>query len=528
MAQTADNTRILLALLLLQNIPTFTIELAAKVYNVGEHQLRSRQNEIRTRRNSTPKMRHLSSLEESAVVQFVFDTHARGFPLQVHFIKDMADALLADRGILPVKTQWADDFVQRHPELTAYLTQDLNNETTECSDLVAISDWFAMVEDMIAKFNIQPEDIWSLDEIDFEMEVAETGYFVATSEGQQSSTPVEAGNRGWATAIHAISGGGQAIPPFLIFAGQHQIDHWRQNNDVPPNWQIAVSKESSPSGQLDVDWLEHFHWHTRKQPPSRYRLLIVDGHRKYCPVDFQRYCWGYRIILLSVPDRSSYMLQPFDVGCLRSVKRIYYREPRPLTRSQITSIDETEFFSAFCASYRATMTEDKIQNAFKEAGLAPFNPRRVTSKLGVQPRTPSPAAETAQPLTPITSRTPETIPETQYDSKNLQKRVIDNVGSSLDSISEAITCFEKERSILLRKLALKDARIWELEEENEASSRRKRVKNNHVRDDGRMAIAIGQSRIDQVDADTQVAAESSRSRRHVKSAGPGVRHCRMH
>jgi hypothetical protein len=41
-----------------------------------------------------------------------------------------------------------------------------------------------------------------------------------------------------------------------------------------------------------------------------------------------------------------------------------------------------------------------------------------------------------------------------------------------------------------------------------------------------MTVENGQSQIDQMDVDTQVVAESSRSGGHGRSEGPKVRHCR--
>ena len=65
----------------------------------------------------------------------------------------------------------------------------------------------------------------------------------------------------------------------------------------------------------------------------------------------------------------------------------------------ITHVSKTKFFPAFYNAFQATMTERNIQSAFRGAGLIPFNPKSVVSKLDVQIRTPPPVEEIV-PSTP--------------------------------------------------------------------------------------------------------------------------------
>jgi hypothetical protein len=50
---------------------------------------------------------------------------------------------------------------------------------------------------------------------------------------------------------------------------------------------------------------------------------------------------------------------------------------------------------AFYAAFQAAMTEQNIKGGFKGAGLVPFDPESVVSKLDVQLQTPTPAEEEA-------------------------------------------------------------------------------------------------------------------------------------
>ena len=60
---------------------------------------------------------------------------------------------------------------------------------------------------------------------------------------------------------------------------------------------------------------------------------------------------------------------------------------------------ELQHFPAFYNAFQATMTERNIKSAFRGAGLIPFNPKSVVSKLDVQIQTPPPVEEIV-PSTP--------------------------------------------------------------------------------------------------------------------------------
>ncbi|KAJ0126744.1 Uncharacterized protein HZ326_30153 [Fusarium oxysporum f. sp. albedinis] len=63
----------------------------------------------------------------------------------------------------------------------------------------------------------------------------------------------------------------------------------------------------------------------------------------------------------------------------------------------------------------------------------------------------------------------------------------------------------------MHKTALLEAEVEDLREANATQSRKKRAKRTRLQDSSRMTIGTGQSQIDQIDVDTQIVAESSRS-----------------
>jgi hypothetical protein len=118
-------------------------------------------------------------------------------------------------------------------------------------------------------------------------------------------------------------------------------------------------------------------------------LLIIDGYKSYCLLEFQDYCKENKIITLCMPSHSSHLLQPLDVVPYSLLKRYYGDGISLLARSSIYYIDKETFLPAFKAAFEKTFTQENICAGFRGAGLVPYNPDAVLSKLDVRLRTPT-------------------------------------------------------------------------------------------------------------------------------------------
>jgi hypothetical protein len=357
------------------------------------------------------------------------------------------------------------------------------------------------------------------------MGLIQSGMAVTGSERQGRPKSVQPGNRKWITAIPAINADGQSIPPFIIGAGQYHLANWYRDSNLPADWVIATSQNGWTNNELGLEWLKHFDRSTAKRSVSLYRLLVLDGHESHHSVDFERYCQDHKIITLCMPAHASHLLQPLDVGCFSVLKNAYGREIEHLIRCSITHISKTEFFPAFYAAFQATFTESNIQGAFRGAGLYPLDPETVISKLDVQLRTPTPPGEAAEPSSPWTSKTPKTVTENQSQSDYLTRRIRRHNSSSPESIIEALHCLSKGAEAVMHKVTLLVAENKELRQANKILSRRRRQKKTRLQNGGTMTLQEASQAIDQIDVDTQVAGESSRSGGRGRSIGPGVRRC---
>ena len=101
-----------------------------------------------------------------------------------------------------------------------------------------------------------------------------------------------------------------------------------------------------------------------------------------------------------MPAHSSHLLQPLDVGCFSPLKRSYGKEIENLIRTHVTHITKVEFFTAFKNAFFASLGEENVRGGFRGAGLVPFNPDAVLSKLDVKLRTPTPLGPSSLITTP--------------------------------------------------------------------------------------------------------------------------------
>ncbi|KAH7463246.1 hypothetical protein FOMA001_g18207 [Fusarium oxysporum f. sp. matthiolae] len=525
MSQSNKEAQILLALHAYQADPKLSLRRAAKIYEVNFSTLYRRNSGMQARSDCIPNNRKLSDLEEQIIVQYILDLDLRGFPSRHRDVEEMANRLLADRDASPVGKRWAINFIKRQPQLKTCFQRRYDYQRAKCEDLIAIRNWFRLLRNTIAKYGIRSDDIWNFDETGFMMGVISSGIVVTSSERRGNPKSVQPGNREWVTAIQAINAEGQAIDPFIVVAGQYHLANWYQESNLPATWAIATTQNGWTDNETGLEWLKHFDRCTTDRSVGAYRLLILDGHESHQSADFQIYCEENNIITLCMPPHSSHLLQPLDVGCFGLLKKAYGREIERLIRRSITHISKTEFFPAFYAAFQETITEANIKGGFRGAGIAPFDPEVVISKLDVQLRTPTPAEEEAQQAQSWTSRTPRTVLEAGSQSEYLQRRIRRHHSSSPESILEALQSLTKAVKRNMHETALLRAENRELRQANEILSRRRRAKRTRLQNRGSMTIQEGHDLIDQMDVDIQIVAESSRSGGQGSSAQPRVRRC---
>ena len=504
---TQNEGRISLAISAINQGQLQSVRRAAKSYDAVRTTLRRRRTGIRPRRDCTPNLRKFTDLEESVIIQHALDLDSRGFPPRLGAVEDMANQLLAARGGGKVGINWPSNFIKRTPELKTRFNRKYDYQRAKNEDPKAIQEWFGRVRNIIAKYGIHEDDIFNFDETGFMMGVASTAKVVTASERRHRPKSVQPGDREWTTVIQGINARGWAIPPFVIFAGQYHLSAW-YSEEIPGDWVLSVSENGWTTNELGFEWLQHFEKHTKPRTTGGWRLLIIDGHESHDSLQFQDFCKEKNIITACMPSHSSHLLQPLDVGCFAPLKRAYGKQVEDFIRNGINHITKLEFLPAFKAAFEASFTQSNIKGGFRGAGLVPYDPEAVISKLDVQLRTPTPpAAEDA----PWESKTPSNTLELASQNKLIKDKIACHQNSSPTPINEAVDQFLKGAHKMAHRLAILEAENADLRKANELATQRKQRKKKRIQQRGSLAIQDGLNLIDQSAVNTQISEEMRQS-----------------
>ena len=483
-----QEARIILAIEAIYTTKEMSIRQAAKIYNVPETSLRYRikgrvaKAELRNGRHQ------LTSNEEETIVSYILDLDSRGFPPRIYGVEDMANLLLEMRHAKPVGKLWAHRFVRRHSELKTRFSRAYDFQRALCEDPELINAWFQLIANMRAKYAIQDADFYNFDETGFMMGVICSSMVVTRTDRRGRGKQLQPGNREWATAIECVSSDGFVLPPFLIVQGVNHLTSWYTGTDLPPSWVIKPSQNGWTDNETAMDWIRHFDQHTDIRRKGAYRMLVLDGHESHVSAQFEAFCKEKNIITLCLPSHSSHLTQPLDVGCFSVLKRMYGKELEDFIKAHINHITKPEFFIAFKAAHLATMTSKNIKAGFRGAGLVPYDPQSVLSKLDVKLRTPTPTETPFPEADPWVSQTPHGPTEAVSQSEFVRNRINIHQGSSPTSMFSAVKQLAKGTELIAQRMVLMEDELRTLRKANEALAKRRRTKRTRLQAGGALTI----------------------------------------
>jgi hypothetical protein len=314
----------------------------------------------------------------------------------------------------------------------------------------------------------------------------------------------------------------QAIPPFIIFAGQHHLSAWYEGNDIPSNWPISLSDNGWTTNEVTLDWLKHFIKHTKDQRVGGYQLLILDSHESHHSVDFDQLCKDSNIIALCMPPHLLHLLQPLDVGCFSPLKRAYGDQIGHLICDSINHITKLEFLPAFYAAYKKSITKENICASFRGAGLVPHDPEAVIGKLDIRLRMPTPPALES---TIWEARTPSNAREIEAQSTLICNRIQRHKSSSPASIIAALETLRKGAEKIAYRAALMGDRIASLERANQAATTRRARKKKRIQKQGTLTKEEGEDVIAQKEVEQQIEGEARQGRTRSGASRQALARC---
>lgn len=291
--------------------------------------------------------------------------------------------------------------------------------------------------------------------------------------------------------------------PFLVVQGKNHLANWYTDGGLPCDWVIKPTENGWTNNETGLEWIKHFDKHTTARAKGPYRMLVLDGHESHESAEFQEYCKAHNIITLGLPPHSSHLTQPLDVGCFSVLKRAYGRQIETFIKAHINHITKVEFFLAFVAAYKESMTAQNAQAGFRGAGLVPFDPQVVLSKLDVKLRTPDPSRPSTANSNPWVSQTPSNPTEALSQTNLVRNRISRHQGSSPTPLFETVRALAKGTEQMAHEMTLLSAEVRTLRAANEALSKRRRAKKTRVRQGGALTVENAQDVLAQKEAEEQ-------------------------
>lgn len=525
MASTSYDSRINLALLALKNDQKLSVRKAAKLYSVDHSTLTRRTKGQSSRRDIRANSMRFSKLEEEAIVRRVLELDSQGFPVRLSSVEDMANRLLSERDASHVGVNWASNFVRRQPELKTRLSRPYDYQRALCEDPEKIQGWFERVQRVKHENNVHDDDIWNFDETGFLMGVIGPVLVVTSSDRRANTKLIQPGNREWVSVIQGVNSEGCTIPPFIVFKGNWHMSNWYGEEGLPYGWQSRTTKNGWTTNETALEWIKHFDKSSRTNQKGVYRLLILDGHESHHSDAFEEYCRTNNILTLCMPPHSSHLLQPLDISCFGPLKKAYSRQIEDLVRGGQTHIGKESFLPAFKEAFHIALTSKNIQAGFQGAGLVPYDPERVISKLDVRIFTPTPQNSRPPSSQAWVSQTPNNPFEANSQTNLIKNKVVRHQNSSPTQILDALDQFAKGTSQVMYELALLRAENRNLRRVNNELSRRRRTKKRRLQQGGTLSQEDIDALTAQDDVTRQIQGEEGKNQEGGQSTQSYERRC---
>lgn len=339
------------------------------------------------RQSTARRSTKLTISQEEALVNDIFDLDKRGYPLHISDVETMASfkrhlAYLDESKDIPKKgwevgIKWAEDFVARTPELEACLKRNkAYHDDTKFESLELASRWFKLIQETKAQYEISDNNIFTLAEVRFLINPLSIAIATTPAQHQQRTRTRGHEQHRWATVLQAIGAAGQVIPPTVIFKDDHYLRSW-YTDDTPRGWLINNSTDGCNTFKILGDWKNVFNFHTKEREPGTWRLLIQNSPKAGLAADWDMYCKSSQIIPICIPPGLSSLLQPLELGCIKSLNTAYQAYIKTLRRHRTTSMTDNEFLVGLEESLALSLTAENITAGFQTSGIVPFNPRAV-------------------------------------------------------------------------------------------------------------------------------------------------------
>ncbi|ODM16160.1 hypothetical protein SI65_08594 [Aspergillus cristatus] len=173
--------------------------------------------------------------------------------------------------------------------------------------------------------------------------------------------------------------------------------------------------------------------------------------------------------------------EPLDIGCFTVLKRSYGSLIDQKMRCGTNHINKLDFLAAYPQAHMEAFKPDIIQNSFTAAGLVPFNPNQVLSKLNIRLRTPTPPGSRPTSRSSIFSpKTPANVNELLKQASSIKAFLKQRSNSPPTPSKTALNQLIKGCQIAMHNGILLEQENKQLRAENTVQKQKRAHINRHI------------------------------------------------
>ena len=286
-----------------------SLRAAAAAYNLDPSTLSRRRKGQRNRVESHEEQQTLSREQERLLVQWLLEAEQAGHAFNHAQLRDMASIIhKASGGDGHIGKSWASNFPRRNPGVHTKKGVSIANQRVHTLYSTVFDNWFSQLNALIMKKAITPTHTWNMDETGNALGPCANQTIVGTTDTKRSYVST-AEDREWVSVIECISALGKSLVPLVIFKGKHVQSQWFIPGKTP-DWVYTSSANAYTSNDIGLQWLRDIFIPktTANLAPGQYRLLLLDGHRSHCTLDFMWECFQHKIIPYYLVAHASHIL----------------------------------------------------------------------------------------------------------------------------------------------------------------------------------------------------------------------------
>jgi hypothetical protein len=191
-----------------------------------------------TRQGSHVKQQKLLPAQEQVLVDWIKELGRRFIPIPLVRIAEHASVITGEK----VSAAWVRQFRNRHPSLKARWTTQVQSCRAQALNETLVNGFYDILESVIAKYHIPPENIYNMDEKGVQLGVGKKAR-VLVDRDQKTVHQVEDGNREMVTIIETLCADGTVLRPSVIFKGKQRNLEWGRNNPCKARYERGFIRQ---------------------------------------------------------------------------------------------------------------------------------------------------------------------------------------------------------------------------------------------------------------------------------------------